>query len=287
MAYTVEDSFTQFIKNISISCDLSDAVETRTNLAIDLLSKKFDILEIFPTGSLLTYTTLKKYTTIDIVVVLHYSKYIKNKEPIDLFRIVKKTLSAYNTKITKKNKHAITLIFKKAPHVNIIPASRVLDGDKFSHYNIPSIDKDIWIASNPKIHTQNMREFNIYKSKLVQIIKEWNLNNSSYLSSFHIDNIALSYEEEVNSDFSWHVCKFFKHMYDKIEKKFPNPNGLGSFVDDYLDNYTREEVLKLIDETITLTYDAWYEIYSDKSHKLSIETYCECFGERFPKYGKS
>ncbi|MEA1955858.1 MAG: nucleotidyltransferase [Campylobacterota bacterium] len=285
MAYTVQDSFNEFVQNISISCDLSNIAEDRTKLMVDLLDKKFEILEIFPVGSLLTYTAIKDHTEIDIMLVLHYSKYIKNKAPIDLLQKVKKTLSSYHTKITKKNTHAIKFNFQTPPNVNIIPASRVSDNNLFSHYNIPSTDKDIWIASNPKIHTQNMRELSVYKSQLIQIIKEWNRHNGSYLTSFHIDNIALLYEDEVNSDLAWHVCKFFKHMLEVLENPIHNPNGLGSNADDYLDNYSRTEIIKIIDDTITLTYNAWYEVYSDKDQKISIEIYRECFGERFPKYG--
>ena len=285
MAFTVHDSFDEFIKNISISCDYSDKIEERTNLVMKLLSKKFDVLEIFPVGSLVTYTPIRGHINIDIILVLHYAKYIRKREPLALLEMIKKTLRTYKVEITRKNTHAVSLKFNKPPNVNIIPASKVSDGDVFSHYNIPSTDKDIWIASNPKIHTQKMRDLSIYKGQLVQIIKEWNICHSSHLSSFHIDNMALTYEDDVNSDLPWHICKFFKHIYEELEIDMVNPNGLGSHVDDYLDNYTREELLKLINETITKTYDAWYEVYSDKSHKLSIEIYRECFGERFPKYG--
>ena len=285
MAITVQDSFEEFIKNISISCDYSNIIEKRTNLIIKLMAKKFDALEIFAGGSLLTYTTIKDYVNIDIIIVLHYSKYIKKNTPLELLEKIKKILSSYKVEITKKNTHAVKLKFKTPPNVNIIPASRVSVDDTFLHYNIPSTDKDIWIPSNPKIHTKQMRELSIHKGQLVQIIKEWNRQNSSYLSSFHIDNLALSYVDEVNFDFAWHICKFFKYMYEKLEKRMLNPNHLGSYVDDYLDEYSRVIVLELIDTTIIKIYNAWYDVYSDKPHKLAIETYCECFGDRFPKYG--
>jgi len=285
VAITVQESFEEFIKNISITCDYSNMIENRTNLVIKLLEEKFDTIEIFPVGSLLTYTVIKGHVDIDIVLVLHYAKYIKKRAPLDIFKRIKKVLINYKTEITKKNVHSVKLKFKTAPNVNIIPVSKVSIDDTFSHYNFPDISKDIWIASNPKIHTKEMRALSIYKGQLVQIIKEWNINNHNYLTPFHIDNIALSYPEKVDSDFSWHICKFFKHMYDKIENPMLNPNGLGSYVDDYLDDYTREDLLRLLDDTITKTYNAWYDVYSDKAHKLSIETYCECFGDRFPKYG--
>jgi len=285
VAFTVQESFEEFIKSISISCDYSNMIEERTTLMIKLLSKKFDVLEIFAVGSLLTYSAIKDYVDIDIIVVLHYSKYIKKNTPLDLLEKVKRILNSYKVEITKKNTHAVKLKFKTAPNVNIIPASRVLVDESFSHYNIPSTDKDIWIASNPKIHTKQMRNLSIYKSQLVQIIKEWNRQNSSYLSSFHIDNIALSYNDDINIDFAWHICKFFKYMYETLEKRMPNPNSLGSYIDDYLDEYSRISVLELIDTTITKTYNAWYDVYSDKPHKLPIEVYCECFGDRFPRYG--
>jgi len=285
VALTVYESFEEFVKNISISCEYSNMIEERTNLVMKLLSKKFDLIETFPVGSLLTYTSIKGHINIDIIIVLHYAKYIKNRDPLALLKIIKDTLSNYKVKITKKNTHAVTLKFNSPPNVNIIPASKVSYENVFSHYNIPSTDKDIWIASNPKLHIQKMKELSIYKSQLVQIIKEWNIYNSVNLSSFHIDNLALTYEDEVNEDLPWHVCKFFKHMYEKLETNIVNPNGLGSYVDDYLDTYTREHILKFLDETITKTYNAWYDIYSDMNHQLAIEIYCECFGKRFPKYG--
>jgi len=285
VALTVQESFEEFIKKISISCDCSNKIEERTNLVIRLLSNKFDVLEIFAVGSLVTYTAIKDYVNIDIIVVLHYSKYIRKNPPLDLLKKIKRILNSYKVEITKNNTHAVKLKFKSAPNVNIIPASRVSVDEKFSHYNIPSTDKDIWIASNPKIHTQQMRDLSIYKGQLVQIIKEWNRQNLSYLSSFHIDNMALTYKDDVNLDFAWHICKFFKHMYEVLENKMLNPNGLGSYVDDYLDEYSRVAVLELIDTMITKIYNAWYDVYSDKPHKLPIETYCECFGDRFPKYG--
>ncbi len=286
MALSVQESFEEFIKNISISCDYSNMIEERTNLVIKLLYKKFNALEIFAVGSLVSYTPIKDYVDIDLIIVLHYSKYIKKKTPLDLLEKIKKVLKSYKVEITRKNTHAVKLKFKELPHVNIIPASRVLIDENFSHYNIPSTDKDIWIPSNPKNHTKQMRNLSVYKSRLIQMIKEWNRQNFSYLSSFHIDNIALSYKDEINSDFAWHICKFFKYMYESIENRLPNPNGLGSYVDDYLDDYSRIEVLELIDNTITKTYDAWYDVYTEKEHKLPISTYHECFGDRFPKYGK-
>ena len=285
MSFIVQDSMEEFIKNISISCDYSNMIEERTNKVTKLLSKKFDVLEIFPVGSLVTYTAIKDYVDIDIVMALHYSKHIKRKDPLVLLEFIKKTLGNYKVEITRKNTHAVKLKFKTLPNVNIIPASRVSIDNSFSHYNIPSTDKDIWIPSNPKIHNEKMRHLSVYKGQLVQMIKEWNIHHGSVLSSFHIDNIALTYEEDVNYDYAWHICKFFKHMYEMLEKKMPNPNGLGSSVDDYLDDYTREDLLKLVDSTITKTYDAWYDVYSEKSHKLPIEIYRECFGDRFPKYG--
>jgi len=285
LAFTVEDSFKEFIKNISISCDYSNMIEKRSNLVINLLAKRFDVLEIFPVGSLVTYTTVEGCVNIDIILVLHYSKYIRNNTPLNLLEKIKEVLNDFNIQITSKNTHAVILKFSNPPNVNIIPASRVSYDGVFSHYNIPSIDKDIWIASNPKIHTKRMRDLSICKSQLVQMVKEWNKQNLGYLSSFHIDNMVLTYEEDIGFDFAWHMCKFFKHMSHELETNMINPNGLGSNIDAYLDDNSRIEILKIINKTTIKIYNAWYDIYSGRNHKVSIETYCECFGTRYPKYG--
>lgn len=184
----------------------------------------------------------------------------------------------------KKNGQANTLYFKTWPNVDIVPASKFVNNKVFSHYEIPNINDNSWIRSNPKIHIQKMKKLSLYKLQLIRIIKEWNRKHSSYLSSFHIENIALTYDD-VDSDLSWHICKFFDHMYEKLKTNMPNPNKLGNNIDDYLDYFSREEAKKRVETAMELTTSAWYETYSNKNHKLSIETYCKCFGERFPNHG--
>ena len=80
MAFTVEDSFKEFIKNISISCDYSNMIEKRSNLVINLLGSKIKIKVIIMTlkyiSTLLFTTTLKILIQmiqllLSVLVILH------------------------------------------------------------------------------------------------------------------------------------------------------------------------------------------------------------------------
>jgi len=145
------------------------------------------------------------------------------------------------------------------------------------------MNDDTWIETSPKIHIQNMKAISSSKINLVKMIKEWNRKHSSYLSSFHIEVMALSYED-FYEDYAWHTFKFFEHMYDKTQYRIPAPSGLGGYVDDYLGYTDRQEARKRIEIALGNSRNAWSDAYNNRD-KDSIEGFGRLFGERFPSYG--
>jgi hypothetical protein len=248
-----------------------------------LLDKDFSILEAFPLGSLVSGTSLKGYADADVMLVLHFGNHIDGKSPAQVLQAVRDKLSEYNTRMAKKNGQAITLYFNTWPNVDIVPAYRVTDNGTFYCYKIPNINDDTWIETRPKIHIQNMKAVSRSKINLVKIIKEWNRKHSSYLSSFHIEVMALSYED-FNEDYAWHTFKFFEHMYDKTQNRIPAPSGLGGYVDDYLGYTDRQEARKRIAIALGNSRNAWSDAYNNRDRD-SIEGFGGLFGERFPSYG--
>lgn len=283
MPYTLPISFDTFIDNISVTGNQTDTASNRVKSIVDLLNKDFDILEAFAMGSLVSGTALKGYSDVDVMLVLHFGKHIEGKSPTELLQNVRNKLSAYNTRIAKKNGQAVTLYFKTWPSVDIVPVSRITDNGVFYCYNIPNINDDTWIEARPKVHINNMSLTNSSKRSLVKMIKEWNRKHSSYLSSFHIEVMALSYES-FHEDFAWHVYKFFEHMQEKIKYKIPSPSGLGGYVDDYLGYSDRQEAKSRIDTAVEKSWKAWSDSYNSKNSE-SIEEFKRIFGERFPSYG--
>jgi len=281
--YTVAVSFDGFIENISISGNQADTAQSRCQSIVDLLSNEFDILEAFPMGSLMSGTSLKSYADADVMLVLHYGKHVKHKTPTQLLQDVRDKLSEYNTRMAKKNGQAVTLYFKTWPNVDVVPACRVVDGDKFYCYELPNINNDSWIQARTKIHIANMARLSRSKIDLIKMIKEWNRKHSSYLSSFHIEIMLLSYPE-IEEDYAWHIFQGFEHIYGQLEQAIPSPSGLGGNVDDYLGFTDRIEARKRLERTVEEARAAWSHAYNNR-HKESIEAFGKMFGERFPSYG--
>ncbi|CAM5225979.1 SMODS domain-containing nucleotidyltransferase [Alishewanella longhuensis] len=283
MPYTVPVSFDRFIENISVSGNQSETANSRSQSIVNLLDKDFSILEAFPLGSLVSGTSLKGYADADVMLVLHFGNHIDGKSPTQVLQAVRDKLSGYNTRMAKKNGQAVTLYFKTWPNVDIVPAYRFTDNGTFYCYKIPNMNDDTWIETRPKVHIQNMKAVSSSKINLVKMIKEWNRKHSSYLSSFHIEVMALSYED-FYEDYAWHTFKFFEHMYDKIQYRIPSPSGLGGYVDDYLGYTDRQEARKRIEIGLGNSRNAWSAAYNNRD-KDSIEGFGRLFGERFPSYG--
>jgi hypothetical protein len=283
LPYTVPVSFDKFIENISVSGNQSETANSRSQSIVNLLDKDFTILEAFPLGSLVSGTSLKGYADADVMLVLHFGNHIDGKSPTQVLQAVRDKLSEYNTRMAKKNGQAVTLYFKTWPNVDIVPAYRVTDNGTFYCYKIPNMNDDTWIETRPKIHIQNMKAVSSSKINLVKMIKEWNRKHSSYLSSFHIEVMALSYED-FYEDYAWHTFKFFEHMYDKTQYRIPAPSGLGGYVDDYLGYTDRQEARKRIEIALSNSRNAWSHAYNNRD-KDSIEGFGRLFGERFPSYG--
>lgn len=283
MPYTVPVTFDKFIENISVSGNQSETANSRSQSIVNLLGKDFSILEAFPLGSLVNGTSLKGHADADVMLVLHFGNHIDGNSPTQVLQAVRDKLSEYNTRMAKKNGQAVTLYFKTWPNVDIVPAYKVTDNGTIYCYKIPNMNDDTWIETRPKIHIQNMKAVSSSKINLVKMIKEWNRKHSSYLSSFHIEVMALSYED-FYEDYAWHIFKFFEYMYDKTQYRIPAPSGLGGYVDDYLGYTDRQEARKRIETALGNSRDAWSDAYNNRD-KDSIEGFGRLFGERFPPYG--
>ncbi|PSW81086.1 nucleotidyltransferase domain-containing protein [Photobacterium angustum] len=283
MPYTIPVSFDKFIEKISVTGNQAEIAESRCKSIVSMLDKELNILEAFPFGSLVSGTSLCGFADADVMLVLHYGDHAENNSPTEFLQSVRDKLSRYNTRMAKKNGQAITLYFKTWPNVDIVPAYRVSDNGSFYCYKIPNANDDSWIETSPKIHINSMQNVCEQKIHLIKMIKEWNRKHSSYLSSFHIEVMALSYGS-FNGDYAWHVFKFFKHMNTKIQTYIPSPSGLDGYVDNYLSYSDRLEASSRIETALAKSREAWLAHYNNND-KESIEKFGKLFGDRFPSYG--
>jgi hypothetical protein len=283
LPYTIPFTFDAFIERISITGNQADTAESRCKSIVSLLDKEFEIIEAFSLGSLVSETSLSGYADADVMLVLHHGLHAEGKSPTEFLQLVRDKLSDYNTRMAKKNGQAVTLYFKTWPNVDIVPAYRVTDNGSIYCYKIPNANDNTWIETRPKIHINNMKNISEQKVHLIKMIKEWNRKHSSYLSSFHIEVMALSYDD-FSSDYAWHAFKFFEHMHIKIQTYIPSPSGVSGFVDDYLSYSDRLEATNRIETALGKSRDAWAAHYNNND-KESIEKFGKIFGDRFPSYG--
>jgi len=287
MAYTVAAAFDAFYENINLSGDHRQTANARRDNVVDTLSKKFEIVESFATGSIPKFTALKGQADLDVMVALHYGKHIKDKTPTQVLQDVRAALAEWRTG-ARKNGQAVTLHYVTWPNVDIVPVSRVVNDDgSVSHYNVPDSNTDNWIPSRPKLHASNIESkssdcgYNF--RRIIKMIKHWNKIHSDYLQSYHIEVLALKAFDTNLDDTPWQVFQFFEKARPLLTTNLWHELG---YADDYLSWSDRQEVLKRFDTAISKSRYAWSRTYNDTNdHKGAIEIWKQIFGDEFPAYG--
>jgi hypothetical protein len=287
MPYTVAVSFDQFFDQINLGGDHRSTANGRRDDIVSKLSKSFDIVEAFSTGSIPKYTALRQHADLDVMVALHYEKHIKDKTPTQVLQNVRDALSQWRTGV-RRNGQAITLSYTTWPSVDIVPVSRTVDSNgKVVHYNVPDSNTDKWIESKPKELATTIESkasaCGPNFRRIVKMIKHWNRIHSDYLQSYHIEVLAIKLFNTDLSDTPWQVFQFFNNAKTLLESYLWYETN---FVDNYLSWSDRQEVLKRFDTAIAKSRDAWSKTYGTNSdHKGAIEIWRQIFGSDFPAYG--
>lgn len=287
MSYTVAASFDKFYENINLPGDHRETANRRRDDIVESLKNKFVIMEAFATGSIPRYTAVKGYADLDVLVALHYGKHIKGKKPSEVLQAVRDALSEYRTNV-RKNGQAVTLYYKTWPNVDIVPASRVVDDvGNVTSYEIPDMDTETWISSQPTKHTSNInnRASSCGTSfrRIITMIKWWNHQHSGYLESYHIEAMAFNIFTTSLSDISWDVYTYF----DKASALITSSLWYeGAYVDAYLSYTQRQEAKNRLKTAKDKSLLAWHKTYGNNSdHKGAIEIWRQIFGDKFPAYG--
>ena len=287
MPYTVAVSFDKFRENIELPGDHREIAKKRCEHIISLLESDFKIIEAFPSGSVPRYTALRGYADLDVIVALHYGKHIEGKKPSEVLQAARDCLGEYRTNV-RKNGQAVTLYYVTWPNVDIVPVSRVADHEgNITHYEVPDMNREVWISSRPKKHSRNMSDKNntcgIAFKRIVKMIKWWNHQHSSLLQSYHIEVMALHVFGTKLDDYSWDIFQFF----DKASELTKSPlwHDLSN-ADSYLDSSARQQVVNRLETAKEKARQAWYLTWGNNDdHKEAIRIWRQIFGDKFPPYG--
>jgi tRNA nucleotidyltransferase (CCA-adding enzyme) len=101
MPYTVPFSFNKFVENISLTGNHEKTATARKEHIVSLLGHTLTILDAFATGSIPKGTALKADADLDVMVVLHWSKHIKDKSPEQVLQDVRDALGEYETYVRR------------------------------------------------------------------------------------------------------------------------------------------------------------------------------------------
>lgn len=286
MPYTVPVAFDQFYDNINLSGDHREIANSRRDRIVSLLKKNFEVIEAFASGSIPRFTAVRNYADLDVIVVLHYGKHIKDKSPSQILKTVRDSLADYRTGV-RRNGQAVTLYYETWPDVDIVPASRVVNNDQLLHYEIPDMNREVWLQSKPRLHSESLENHSSVCGpsfrKIIKMIKWWNHKHSEYLQSYHIEVMALRIFSSMLNDLSWDVFSYFNAATDLIQSNLWHE---GSQVDAYLSWSDRHEASKRLENAKNLSREAWYATYgSNDDHESAITKWRSVFGDSFPAYG--
>jgi hypothetical protein len=287
MAYTVDAAFNTFYEQINLSGDHRETANKRRDWIVEQLKKKFEVLDSFGTGSIPKFTALKGHADLDVMVVLHYGKHIKDKLPSTVLQNVRDALAGYRTGV-RSNGQAVTLGYDTWPNVDIVPVSRTDDANgNVTQYNVPNSNTEQWMASRPKKHAttiegrstdcgQNFR-------RIIKMIKHWNRIHSEYLTSYHIEVLALNIFHTNLDDLPWNIHLFFDNAVNLVKSSLWYEVN---YADAYLTTTARAEAVKRLEAASAKSLTAWYATHgSNNEHQTAIATWKQIFGDKFPAYG--
>ena len=157
-------------------------------------------------------------------------------------------------------------------------------------YLIPNSISNTWISTNPKIHTDLIKNSNTIHNgdfvPLIKMIKSWNRNSGEYFNSFHLEALALKILEGVTiTDYPSGVRYFFDKSRDWMNKQLPDPSGYEGDIGLYIN--TTEKIQEAYNK-LQLAYERALKAESYASSgqiKNAIDMWIKIFGDYFPIYG--
>lgn len=197
---TLLQSIDEFLGNITVTDRQEENIKSSlSNLDGHLLDKENDlrVLRTFTNGSYERDTNIRPLKDIDLFAVLDFEKW-KDKNgnlptPQSVLTKLKNYLNGlddYKDKV-KQDRPCVTIELSDKDF-DVLPSFPQTTGG----YLIPNHDLSGWTYSYPEELTKNLNSINKtrnYKVKpTIKAVKNWNRENSKYVPSYHIEEVAIN-----------------------------------------------------------------------------------------------
>lgn len=284
MAVTVDDAFKQFHATINLSGDHRATANARKDWIVSRLRPTFTIVDAFAFGSIPKFTALSGHADADVLVVLHYGKHLKDRQPATVLSNVKTALGNVSSSV-RRNGQAITVKFNSWPNVDVVPAAVIYTDDgKVNRYDIPDMHQGIWLPTRPRKHANEINaaasERGPVFRQVIKMAKDWSRRQAVRLQSYHIEVIALRH---VSGDsYPWAMLEWFKGANELLNWCWHE----GHDITDYLAYDQRQKLGGPLRAAESSARSAWYLTCGmNANHREAIRIWKSIFGQRFPGYG--
>ncbi|MFE1128543.1 hypothetical protein ACFW6R_17955 [Streptomyces albidoflavus] len=286
MALTVAYAFDRFYSTINLPGDHRALANTRKDWIIRRIGGSLDILNSFTMGSIPRFTALEGHADLDVMIVLHFGKHIKDKKPSTVLADLKVALGSGAGSI-RRNGQAVTMRFVSWPDVDVVPASRIRSDDgSISHYEIPDMNRGEWIKTKPYTHQSQMSAAASARGanfkRVIKMIKDWNRRQSVSIQSYHLEVIALQMNSVDWDDTGWAIYQWFTRAETSLQYLWHEEKD----VTEYLSFDRSMKAKSQISEAKNKALTAWSHTYNGKNnHREAINNWRSIFGSSFPSYG--
>jgi hypothetical protein len=157
MAWTTEGAFGDFYGEINLPGDHHGIANVLRDWVLQRLRNNgMRVLEAVPFGSIPRFTALTEHADVDVLAVLHYTKHIEDRKRSEVLLNVKNMRGTGQAGKGRRNGQAVTVTFQSWPNIDVVPASRIAKDGVVTGYEIPDMNREVWLPTNPPQHSRDI-----------------------------------------------------------------------------------------------------------------------------------
>jgi len=261
---TLDEAFRKFKSRLELNDrEQKNAVSRHTEVR-DYIETKFAVDRSFLTGSYARHTKTKPLKDIDIFFVLREAeKHYRSTAPsIVINAFYDALVGKYGKNAVRKQSRSVNVDFGivvdaddntdyRIVSVDVVPAFAI-----GKDYEIPDVDSEKWIKTNPEIHadkaTQAHQAYSSEWKGLVRMVKYWNNNpkhgdDKPIKPSFLIEVMALQcLHGGWGGRFDYELQGLFSTLADRIFDEWSDPAGLGPPISNGMDQARKQRARGLL-----------------------------------------